>query len=219
MTQTTAHKFGLKKSTWGTLFVMTSISMNVFAGALYTKNYIETHDFQSPVVIRFQTPVLDKKLADPRASQSASMFPKAYAAELPDYRESEYYKKSSPKWKEFVKAAYDLAPIYDYPVSVLLSQAALESAHGTSRFAIERNNFFGWNCNDGREEQDCMYFDNPSEAIVEYMRGIKRSGIYTAAYAVRENPNAMIQAIKDSGYATDSRYVAKVMAMPEWGTK
>jgi flagellum-specific peptidoglycan hydrolase FlgJ len=188
--------------------------------------FLSYHELQSPVIphveisFKFQLPFREKKLLSPLASQSARVNPfKAYAAELPDYRESDYYKSSSPKWKEFVTAAYELAPIYDYPTSVLLSQAALESAHGTSRMAIQRNNFFGWNCTDGNEEQNCTYFDNPKEAIIEYMRGIKRSGIYDAAYAVRTNPVEMIVAIKNAGYASDPRYITKVMSQPEWGTK
>lgn len=184
--------------------------------------FLSIRELRSPIVINFsvktQLPWTDKMLISPMASKSA-MVQKVYAAEIPSYKDTDKYKKGAKLWRKFVDAAYKLAPIYDYPVNVLLSQAALESNRGTSRFAVTRNNFFGYNCNDGREELDCTYFSTPDESIIEYMRLIKRSSLYGQAYEARTNPDSMIAYIKDAGYATDPKYVSKVMSMPEWRTK
>lgn len=125
--------------------------------------------------------------------------------------------KKAEDWKEFTRMVKAIAPIYDYPPNVVLSQAALESARGTSRWATERNNYFGYTCYDGREEQSCSWFASPYEGIIEYFRLIKNK--YPKAYAVRHNPELMIQEIKNGGYATDPLYVQKVKSMPEWGIK
>lgn len=117
-------------------------------------------------------------------------------------------------WDSFVRAAHKLSPIYDYPVKVLLAQGALESGRGTSKFAKERSNYFGYRCFDGREEEMCAYFENQEQGIIEYMRLIKEH--YPEAYQARSNPDRMIELIKEGGYATDSNYVTKVKALPEW---
>jgi len=125
--------------------------------------------------------------------------------------------KKAEDWKQFTLMAKAVAPIMDYPVNVLLSQAALESARGTSRWATERNNYFGYTCYDNREFESCSWFASPYESMLEYMRLIKNK--YPKAYAARHNPDLMIQEIKNRGYATDPNYVTKVKSMPEWKIK
>lgn len=118
------------------------------------------------------------------------------------------------RWESFVQKAHELAPLYDYPIKVILAQAALESAHGTSPFAVERNNFFGFTCYDRSPAKDCASFDSIEEGIIEYMRLIKYH--YPEAYAQRSNPDKMIQLIWEGGYATDPLYVEKIKALKEW---
>lgn len=122
--------------------------------------------------------------------------------------------KKAEDWQQFIRMAQAIAPIYDYPVKVLVAQAALESARGTSRWAVERNNFFGYRCYDNREYEMCSWFTSPYEGMIEYIRLIRDK--YPEAYALRKDPDAMIKAIKAGGYATDPLYVTKVMSMPEW---
>jgi len=112
-------------------------------------------------------------------------------------------------WDKFIQQAYEVAPIYDYPVKVLIAQAALESAKGTSEFAKERNNYFGYSCYDSDPRKYCARFDNPKQSMIEYMRLIKNS--YQEAYANRKNPELMVKLIKKQGYATDPEYVGKVL--------
>lgn len=119
-------------------------------------------------------------------------------------------------WNSFIRAAYEVAPIYEYPVNVILSQAALESARGTSKYARERFNYFGIGAFDHNPDMAFSY-ENQKQVIIEYMRLIK--AYYPEAYAQRKNPDAMIELIKEGGYASDPNYVAKVKGMREWRMK
>ncbi|WP_432049360.1 glucosaminidase domain-containing protein [Sutterella wadsworthensis] len=47
-------------------------------------------------------------------------------------------------------------------------------------------------------------------SVLDYVDLITNSGIYDRAIGL-DTPEQTIQAIKDSGYATDSSYVSKVM--------
>lgn len=202
----------LKPGTYKALSLVVTGAILFGAGGVFFTNY----HMQAPIVIKINAqPLLvpvKTELVSPVSTKSASLkFPQAYAAET-TYDATKY----SENWQEFVAAAKRIAPIYDYPLKVLLAQAALESAHGTSRMATERNNFFGYNCNDGREEQDCTSFSTPEESIIEYMRLIKREPRYAAAYDARKSPTEMIVHIKEANYATDPNYISKVMATAEW---
>jgi flagellum-specific peptidoglycan hydrolase FlgJ len=122
--------------------------------------------------------------------------------------------KQLTKWEHFKKKAEELAPIYDYPAKVIISQAALESTRGTSKYAVERNNYFGFACYDADPDANCAYFQNQEQGIIEYMRLIKNR--YPKAYSSRKNPEKMIELIKEGGYATDPNYVAKIKGLKEW---
>lgn len=126
----------------------------------------------------------------------------------------------APGWEGFVSAAHKVSKIYNYPVNVVLAQGALESARGNSRYAKERNNYLGINAVDSNP--DLAYtFENSEQCIVEYMRIIRKN--FPAAWAQRENPEALLQALKVNSngkmYATDPAYVSKVMSMKEWSIK
>lgn len=116
-------------------------------------------------------------------------------------------------WAAMKRMAHKLAPLYDYPVKIILGQMALESARGTSKYCVERHNCFGIGAYDHDPDQ-AFYFENKEQAIIEYMRLIK--AYYPDAYALRDNPDAMIVAIHQGGYATDPDYVTKVKALKEW---
>lgn len=121
--------------------------------------------------------------------------------------------EQSADWQDFQNAARQLAPIYDFPVKVIIAQAALESGRGTSRFARERNNYFGIGAYD-RDPNLAFTYSNLQQGIVEYMHLIKTR--YPEAYAARSNPDRMIELIRANGYATDEAYVQKIKSLPEW---
>ena len=75
------------------------------------------------------------------------------------------------------------------PVSLVLAQAALESAWGTSRFAATGNNFFGQWCftegcglvPDRRHEgmnHEVMAFETPFDSVASYMRNLNSHPAY-----------------------------------------
>lgn len=83
------------------------------------------------------------------------------------------------------------------PVALALAQAAKESGWGTSRFALEGNNFFGewtWNSAMGIEPEDrpegathyVRKFDSPRESVRSYMRNLNTHQAYERFRILRE---------------------------------
>lgn len=120
-------------------------------------------------------------------------------------------------WNEFKTLAKKLAPLYDYPVNLLIAQAALESDRGQSKYCQERNNCFGIGAYDWDPDQ-AYTFDNPEQGIIAYMLLVKQN--FKEAYQKRYSPVEMLKALKQNSeglqYASDPQYVQKVMSMPEW---
>jgi uncharacterized membrane protein YgcG len=124
-------------------------------------------------------------------------------------------KQYGAKWAEFLDAAEKVAKEEDYPLAVIVAQGAHESAHGTSNFAKNRNNFFGVNAVDANPNQATSY-PTVEDGIKRYVQLIKTDQRYKAAYAARSDPKKMIEEIKKAGYATDPDYVNKVTNTPEF---
>lgn len=131
-------------------------------------------------------------------------------------------------WQQFVATATKVAKKQGFPVGVLLGQAALESARGT---AAPGNNYFGikgvgtagtQNLATKEFGQGNYYstnsgfraYNSPEESINDYINLIKTQ--YPQAWALKDNPQAMLQAIHQGGYATDPNYVQSVMSTPEF---
>lgn len=180
---------GLRGKTWESLAIIASVFGLLLILVLLTKDSVTNIGYLSPLPVHAEEGV------------DANGLPILTPEEQSD-------------WNAFIRAAHKLAPIYDYPVKVILAQAALESARGTSKYARERKNFFGFTCYDRDPDRYCSYFENQEQGILEYMRLIKNS--YPEAYANRANPDRMIELIKAGGYATDPLYVQKIKALPEW---
>lgn len=121
------------------------------------------------------------------------------------------------KWEEFTIAARKVSKIYNFPVNVVLAQGALESAHGRSNFCQKRNNCLGIGAYDSNPDNAFVY-ENMEQSVVEYMRLIRQN--FPEAWAQRQNPDMVIFRLKYNSkhnfYASDSEYVGKVKAMPEW---
>ncbi|MDQ3159344.1 MAG: glucosaminidase domain-containing protein [bacterium] len=123
----------------------------------------------------------------------------------------------SEGWEEFVAAVDKVAPIYNFPKNVVLSQGALESARGTSHFAKDRNNYLGIGAFD--HDPNLAYsYENAEQCVIQYMLLIRKN--FPEAWAQRENPEALLHALKvnskNNMYATDPNYEAKVKSMKEW---
>jgi Bax protein len=82
------------------------------------------------------------------------------------------------------------------PISMALAQAAVESAWGTSRFAIQANNFFGqWCFREGcglvpsrrasGAHHEVQIFDHPDDAVRAYFHNINSHPAYEPARDIR----------------------------------
>lgn len=110
--------------------------------------------------------------------------------------------------------AIQLSSEYGIPWEAVVAQGILESASGTSKFARERNNFFGINAVDSDPNRATSY-STPQEGWQGYYEFIKSNSRYAAAGAFnyKNDPYGYIQAIKNAGYATDPNYVTKVSSI------
>lgn len=117
----------------------------------------------------------------------------------------------------FVDTYHDIAAQlsveYGIPWEAVMAQGILESAAGTSKFAIERNNFFGIAAYDSDTNQ-ARYYPTPMAGWRGYYENIRVTRTYRDHGIFQEpnitNPFSYIQAAKDAGYATDPNYVSKV---------
>jgi len=132
-------------------------------------------------------------------------------------------------WNSFVQVAEKVAREEGYPVAVLLGQAALETGRNVG--SAPGYNFFGMKGSGTAGTQTLKTWEDygngpvtimdnfrayrsPEDSIRDYINLIKNN--YPDAWAKRNDPTAMIQAIKAGGYATDPAYVAKVTSTPEF---
>jgi len=123
--------------------------------------------------------------------------------------EQDKYNKYS-HWEKIIATSKKVAKEEEYPLSVLLAQAALESGHGTSYLCRTRNNCFGIGAVDWNPDLAYSY-PTLEEGIRAYTRLIKKH--YKSAYTLKDNPVAMVTEIKRLGYATDPLYISKVTNM------
>lgn len=128
-------------------------------------------------------------------------------------------------WQEFLQVAQKVAQEEGYPLAVLAGQAAQETGRNVS--SAPGWNFFGikgpgqllktWE-DYGNGPVSVMAnfrtYNSPEDSIRDYINLIKNN--YPQAWAQRDNPVAMVQAIKAGGYATDPNYVAAVTNTPEF---
>lgn len=102
----------------------------------------------------------------------------------------------------FVKAekAYGVNALY------MMGLAALESGYGTSRFAIERNNLYGWNAVDSNPDK-AKFFDSKEQATLFVASRLKQNylsenGRYFEGYSARA---------VDVHYCTDKAHADKII--------
>jgi flagellum-specific peptidoglycan hydrolase FlgJ len=123
----------------------------------------------------------------------------------------------APSWDDFVKKAETIAAQRKFPASVLLGQAQLESGGGTSNFAQNRNNYFGYKAYDSNPDA-ATTFASPEDAINKYIDLVTTDPRYVKAGVPQAlqsgNPYHVVRAIKQAGYASDPQYVDKVTNTP-----
>lgn len=154
--------------------------------------------------------VLAYKFFSPEFTQAKQLIEESQfeiVSPLPEIDEKPLTLEQEQNWEAMKRMARKLSPLFDYPAEVMIAQMALESARGTSKYCVERNNCFGMNAVDHDPDQ-AFWYDSKEEAMIDYMMRIKKH--YKKAYAVRSNPVQMVIEIKNGGYATDPNYVEKV---------
>lgn len=116
-------------------------------------------------------------------------------------------------WQDFVKSATKISQKTGFPLGVLLGQAALETGRGSSFNARSKNNWFGTAAYDSNPNA-AFTFNSPEDSINYYIKNIGQ--LVPNWRQLTNNPNQLIQSIKNAGYATDPAYVQKVTSTPEF---
>lgn len=107
--------------------------------------------------------------------------------------------------------AANLGAEYGIPWEAVMAQGILESASGTSNFAVNRNNFFGIGAVDSNPGAARSY-SSAGDGWKGYFEFIRNNPRYekAGAFNYSGDPYGYIAAIKSAGYATDPNYVAKL---------
>jgi len=112
--------------------------------------------------------------------------------------------------------------IHTIPPSLVMAQAANESAWGTSRFALEGNNLFGQWCfskgcgivpssrNSGANHEVAR-FDSPYESVASYIRNLNSHPSYQQLRTLRA------QELSDQAYSTGSNLAGGLLKYSERG--
>lgn len=103
---------------------------------------------------------------------------------------------------------------YGIPWETVMAQGIIESNSGTSRFARERNNFFGIGAFDSNPN-NAHSFATPEDGWRGYFENIKNTVTYSThgAFDHPGDPYGYLVAIKEAGYATDPNYIEKVSSV------
>lgn len=108
--------------------------------------------------------------------------------------------------------------LYNIPASIIIAQACLESANGTSRLAVKGNNHFGIKCNNGWKGGKIYHNDDKKgECFRKYMTAedsfkdhsefLKNGRRYSSLFDLDpKDYKAWAYGLKAAGYATDKRY-------------
>ena len=119
------------------------------------------------------------------------------------------------KWQETASA---LSVKFGIPWEAVVAQGVLESASGTSKYAVERNNFFGIGAFDHNPDL-AISFATPEAGWAGYFENIVRTRVYCQEGAFRgENitdPFAYLRTVKSAGYATDPEYINSISPIVE----
>jgi len=114
------------------------------------------------------------------------------------------------KWQPLASA---LSVQFGIPWEAVIAKGILESASGTSNFAVNRNNFFGIGAVDSNPG-NAHFFPSPEEGWEGYFLFIQRNARYRNHGVFQEptitDPLEYVAATWRAGYATDPDYVAKL---------
>ncbi len=116
---------------------------------------------------------------------------------------------------------------YGIPACIILGQAILESGSGTGPLCIQANNHFGIKCHkdwlgasikyDDDAIDECFRkYDNPYDSFRDHALFLTSGSRYTPLFKLdKKDYKAWAKGLKDAGYATDSLYPTKLIALIE----
>lgn len=152
----------------------------------------------------YMLPLIDKKNLDIRKERQFLLFMREKQDTAFSSNERRKIKKLGTKYGlgeldiETDGLSQLLNRVDEIPVSMVLAQAAIESAWGTSRFARDANNLFGQWCyekgcglvplrrNPG-SKHEVKKFDSVEDAIEEYLHNLNTNNAYNYLREVRKN--------------------------------
>lgn len=169
--------------------------------------------------------------ASPTATPTPTLMDQVLTDKTRDigYKQDNQTNKEIGSWDDFSAMAEEVANELGFPPSVLLGQAALETgrnvenAPGYNYFGIKGEGDAGSQQMDTWEDygngpvnitDTFAKYSSPQASVKAYVDTIKRIAPDAMKYV--DNPEKMIQSIKDAGYATDPDYVDKVKNQPEF---
>ncbi len=121
-------------------------------------------------------------------------------------RSTDYYPNSVMKDK--AQVFIDAQNIYGCNALLVYALACHESAHGTSNYAVNRNNLFGWNAFDADPDK-ASYFDSIEQAVNEQM------GINLRGYVDITDGRFFNSSLGNKGSGMNVKYASD----PYWGVK
>jgi hypothetical protein len=136
------------------------------------------------------------------------------------------FKPNSSQWNDLVSAATEASKSTGIPLAVMLGQAFQETSGNPNN--APGNNWFGMKGTGSAGSQNLATqedygkglvnindnfagYNTAADSVNSYVNWIKS---HPEVYALRNNPAAMLQAVKNAGYATSKTYVPDVMSNP-----
>ena len=116
---------------------------------------------------------------------------------------------------------------YGIPASIILGQAILESGSGTGALCVLANNHFGIKCHkdwtgasikyDDDTADECFRkYDNPYDSFRDHALFLTAGSRYIPLFKLgKKDYKSWAKGLKEAGYATDSLYPTKLIALIE----
>ena len=116
---------------------------------------------------------------------------------------------------------------YNIPASIILAQGMLESAYGTSDLAIYANNHFGIKCHEEWEGPTFIKTDDAKDecfrkyptvldSYTDHSLFLKSRARYASLFELNHTDyKGWAKGLKDAGYATDPKYVERLLELIE----
>lgn len=172
------------------------------------------------------------KYGEGNTAQAATVSSQACACQDPDAATSGGPIANPQNLEDFVKSYADsalaAAKAEGIPYDAMLAQIALESGLPLSELASKYNNFGGIKFNGQGKATPPMRtyeegqgyimarfraFDSPQEGLVQQAKFFTENSRYSKALKYPRNARQFIREVAKAGYATDSQYASKVIAM------